>query len=259
MLAYDSTALRANPPATLPCSMDSLPQQPVQGSSFPQICELLQINHLMDAKHETARFEHVRVRSGQCIHLAGQACDRLYVVRSGYLKTSMPPVHGHEQIMDFLMRGDLIGAEGMASGRHTLEALALQQSELAVLPLDTLRVLGRTHGGLIAALCGVMARGLARDPLLIGARAGLGTHARIARFLLYLAQREADCGYSSGNVAMRLQRTDIANYLGMAVETVSRTMGALEERGLIAIGRDNVWIKQPDALRTLRRLPAGNH
>lgn len=258
MLALDLPSLTTARQTPFSCAKDSQPQLRQPGSSFLQVCKLLQINNIPGAEAETCRFEHLPVRTGQHIHLAGQACDRLYVVRSGYMKTSRPPMHGREQIVDFPVRGDLLGAEGMASGRYTLEAVALQPGELVVLPLETISALGRVHPGLIEALCSVMARGLGRDPLLIGTRAGLCTHARVARFLLYLAQREADCGYSSGNVAMRMQRTDVASYLGMAVETVSRTMGALEERGLIAIGRDHIWIKDADALRVLRRLPHCN-
>lgn len=224
-------------------------------SSFTELCELLRIADQLEHDGEETRFGHLQVHTGQRVHLIGQVCDRLYAVQAGFLKTAAIDEQGKEQIMSFPMRGDLIGVDGLASSRHTLEAVALSDCELIVVPLSTLSALGRAHAGLHIAVCSVMARGLARNQLVIGMRAGLNAHARMARFLLYLAERHAASGYSANSFTLRMQRADIANYLSMAMETVSRTLSTLAARGLIGINRRTVWIKAPAALRTLKHLP----
>lgn len=225
------------------------------GSSFAELCQLLRISEYIADQSDDYRFSHLHVRTGQRVHLIGQSCDRMFVVKSGFLKTTLLDASGKEQVASFPIKGDLIGVDGLASMRYTLEAVAISDCELVVLPLTALTALGRRHDDLEAAVCGVMSRGLVRDQMLIGVRAGLNTHARMARFLLHLAERNAASGFSGSSFNLRMQRADIANYLGMAMETVSRTLTALEARGLISVDRRTICIKAPAILRTLKRLP----
>jgi CRP/FNR family transcriptional regulator len=223
-------------------------------SSFAAVCALLHISDAISDLNDEQRFTHLTVRSGQRVHLAGQACDRLFAVLSGCLKTVMFDELGKERVVSFPLPGDLIGADGIANARYMVEAVALTPSELVDLPLATLAEVGRRHHELEGAICGVMSRGLVREQVLIGARAGLHTHARMARFLLHLS-RHAASGNGDNHFELFMQRADMANYLGMAEETVSRTLSALEAKGLISIERRTICIKAPAALRTLQRLP----
>lgn len=222
-------------------------------SSFANVCELLRICDLPDCEQEPHRFRHALLHSGQSLHLIGQQCDQLFVVKTGFLKTTQMGEPGKQQVFSFPMRGDMLGIDGIASGRHTLEAVALSDCELVLIPLDDLTLLGRRHPGLQLAMCSVMGRNLARAPVLIGARAGLGTRARVARFLTYQAERHAACGFSGNTFTLRMQREDIANYLCMATETVIRTLGMLEGEGLIAVNRRLIRIHDAAALRNLQR------
>lgn len=227
-------------------------QQP--SATFSELCRLLEIDGQiinLDDEHE---FKRVRVRSGQRVHLAGQACDRIFVVNSGFLK-SCAHSHDKEQVMGFPMRGDLLGVDGLVDRHYHLEVVALTNATLIEIPLDTLSRLGRIHGEFPAAMCGVMSRGLAREQTVICMRSGLSTQARMAHFLLDMAARYAAAGYMANSFQLVMQRSEIGNYLGMAMETVSRMLSELQGREMISINRRTVVIHAPEALRALRSSP----
>ena len=83
----------------------------------------------------------------------------------------------------------------------------------------------------------------------------LSAEARVARFLVSLADRFAAMGYSSKLFNLRMTRHEIGSYLGLTLETVSRTLSAFNEIGLITVDQRTIGIKDPEALKTLRRLP----
>src|SRR5207302_4348917 len=102
---------------------------------------------------------------------------------------------------------------------------------------------------------GVMSRELVREQAMIGMLGALSAEARVARFLVSLADRFAAMGYSSKLFNLRMTRHEIGSYLGLTLETVSRTLSAFNEIGLISVDQRSICIKDIDALRTLRRLP----
>jgi DNA-binding transcriptional ArsR family regulator len=102
---------------------------------------------------------------------------------------------------------------------------------------------------------GVMSRELVREQAMIGMLGALSAEARVARFLVALAERFAQMGYSSKLFNLRMTRHEIGSYLGLTLETVSRTLSAFNEIGLISVDQRTIGIKDPEALKTLRRLP----
>ena len=102
---------------------------------------------------------------------------------------------------------------------------------------------------------GVMSRELVREQAMIGMLGALSAEARVARFLVSLADRFAQMGYSSKLFNLRMTRHEIGSYLGLTLETVSRTLSAFNEIGLISVDQRTIGIKDPEALKTLRRLP----
>jgi DNA-binding transcriptional ArsR family regulator len=102
---------------------------------------------------------------------------------------------------------------------------------------------------------GVMSRELVREQAMIGMLGALSAEARVARFLVSLADRFAAMGYSSKLFNLRMTRHEIGSYLGLTLETVSRTLSAFNEIGLITVDQRTIGIKDPEALKTLRRLP----
>lgn len=227
---------------------------PLRSSSLADVCKLLNIAADLEGQRPGLRFAHARVRTGESLYEGGQACEQLYVLKSGFLKTIMLDGHGHEQVVGFPMRAALLGIDGIDSGVHQVEVVALTDSDLIILPRQELLQLGRTCPGLSRGIYGAMSAELSRE-LPVITRRGLTTIARVGRFLLDMSERFGAMGYSRSEFNLPMMRLDIASYLGIAQETVSRALVALEARGLITLHQRTVRICDHEGLRALKRAP----
>jgi len=196
-----------------------------------------------------------KVKEGQRVVLSGAPFDMLRVVKSGYFKTITIDESGGEQVVEFPMRGNLLGAEAIETGRHSCETIALTDGEVILLPYAMLNVIDAGDGKLRACLIELVASELARAGKAIYMLGTLSADARIAYFLIELAQRFAALGYSDRGYFLRMQRRDIGSYLGVTAETVCRTLTMLAAQQFIELRRRYIRIKDLHALQTLRHLP----
>lgn len=217
--------------------------QPYLRSTLTEVCQLLGIPDALDFSKNESYFPHLQVRQGQRVHLAGQAFEQLFVVHSGFLKTALLDASGDEQVISFPMQGDLIGADGIAELRYPSETTALSDAVLIPLPIEALHTLGRTHPKLPPAIYGLIGHGLQTGSTLRRLRACANAQARMAGFLLYLAERYAAIGYSDARVVLRMSRADIGSFMCMTVETVSRALSALDALGLIEVQRRTIILR----------------
>lgn len=226
-------------------------------SSLKEVCDLLRIAApvLPAGSEEEYQFQHMQFKAGQRIHTIGQPFDMLYVVYSGFLKTVLIDEFGNEQVLSFPMKGDLFGVDGIHSKQYTSEAVALSNCDVILVPFKAFSALGRTHAELEAAIYGVMSRELVREQAMVSALASLSAEARVSRFLVFLSQRFTEMGYSGSQFNLRMTRHEIGNYLGLTLETVSRTFSALNAIGLVSVDQRAIVIHDVNALKTLRRLP----
>lgn len=224
-------------------------------SNLKELCDLLRIPSASSVADEEFLFQHVQFKTGQRIHTIGQPFDTLYIVNSGFLKTVLIDEFGNEQVLSFPMKGDLFGVDGIHAKRYASEAVALSNCDLILLPFKKFTSLGRAHIELEHAMYSVMSRELAREQAMVSMLGALSAEARVARFLVSLSERFAEMGYSSKLFNLRMTRHEIGSYLGLTLETVSRTLSAFNEIGLITVDQRSIGIKDVDALKTLRRLP----
>jgi len=224
-------------------------------SNLKELCEVLRIPHVAAHTDEELLFQHVQFKTGQRIHTIGQPFDTLYIVHSGFLKTVLIDEFGNEQVLSFPMKGDLFGVDGIHTKRYASEAVALSNCDLILLPFKKLTALGRVHVEFEHAMYSVMSRELVREQAMVSMLGALSAEARVARFLVSLSERYAEMGYSSKLFNLRMTRHEIGSYLGLTLETVSRTLSAFNEIGLITVDQRSIGIKDADALKTLRRLP----
>lgn len=224
-------------------------------SNLKEVCDLLHIPTAASIANEELLFQHVQFKTGHRIHTIGQPFDTLYIVNSGFLKTVLIDEFGNDQVLSFPMKGDLLGVDGIHGKQHASEAVALSDCDLILLPFKKLTALGRVHLELEHAMYGVMSRELVREQMMVGMLGALSAEARVARFLVTLAERFAQMGYSSKIFNLRMTRHEIGSYLGLTLETVSRTLSAFNEIGLISVDQRTIEIKNAESLRTLRRLP----
>ncbi|NEX63530.1 Crp/Fnr family transcriptional regulator [Noviherbaspirillum galbum] len=228
-------------------------------STLKEVCDLLRIPVTTAVAMQEDLFQHVQFKAGQRIHTIGQPFDVLYVVNSGFLKTVMIDAHGNDQILSFPMKGDLFGVDGIHAARYECEAVALTNCDVILIPFKKFSALGRAHPELESAIYGVMSRELIREQTMASMLGSLSAEARVARFLVYLSERFGELGYSGKQFNLRMTRNEIGSYLGLTLETVSRTFSAFNEMGLISVDQRAIDIKDFNALKTMRRLPASRN
>lgn len=222
-------------------------------SSLKEVCDLLRIPARITA--DEFQFQHMQFKAGQRIHTIGQPFDMLYIVNSGFLKTVMIDEIGNEQVLGFPMKGDMFGIDGIHRKQYATETVALSNCDVILVPFKIFAGLGRTHPELEASIYAVMSRELVREQTMVGTLGSLSAEARVARFLVFLSERFTEMGYSGTQFNLRMTRQEIGNYLGLTLETVSRTLSAFNTIGLISVDQRAIVIHDLQSLRTLRRLP----
>ena len=255
MLYLDSSPSRPPAPLTEPHPMAAGRQRHGKlWSNLKEVCDLLQIATAASIDNEEVLFQHVQFKSGQRVYTIGQAFDHLYVVNSGFLKTVLIDELGDEQVLSFPMKADMFGVDGISTRRYGSEAVALSDCDIILLPFRRLVVLSHIHPELENLMYQVLSRELVREQAMIGVLAGLSAEARVARFLVMLVERFAAMGYSHKLFNLRMTRQEIGSYLGLTLETISRTLHAFNELGLITVDQRTIGIKDVETLRRLRRL-----
>lgn len=224
-------------------------------SNLSDVCGLLKIAEPIGPHCKEILFQHVQYKAGKRIYLIGQPFDTLFIVNSGFLKTIVIDDYGNEQVLGFPMKGDVLGMDSIGSQQHTTEVVALSDCDLILIPYQILSALGRANAELLHSMLGVISRELAREQKAICMLSALGAEAKVARFLLVLGKRYSQLGYSGKVYNLRMTRLEIANYLGLAIETVSRALSAFHELGWIAVCLRQIRIIDVESLTTLRRLP----
>jgi CRP/FNR family transcriptional regulator len=203
-----------------------------------------------DAPHPLRQCEVVsarrRLRRGEALYRSGDAFTSLYAVRAGFLKSRVPIEDGRDQVTGFHMAGDVLGAEGIGSGAHTCDMVALEDSELCVIPY------ARLEGhGVQRRLHQVMSRELVRDQVVMLLLGSMRAEERLAAFLLGLSRRLAARGYSGTEFHLRTTRDEIGSYLGLSLETVSRLFSQFHAEGLVTVRHRHVRIHDLAALGAL--------
>jgi CRP/FNR family transcriptional regulator len=240
---------------TLPSADAGLQRQGKLWSTLKEVCDLLRISASSSIADEEFLFQHMQFKAGQRIHTIGQPFDMLYIAYSGFLKTVMIDESGNEQILGFPMKGDMFGIDGIHSKQYASETVALSNCDIILVPFKTFTALGRMHGDLESAIYGAMSRELVREQAMVSMLGSLSAEARVGRFLVFLSDRFSQMGYSGTQFNLRMTRQEIGSYLGLTLETVSRTLSAFNAIGLISIDQRAVVINDLHALKTLRRLP----
>jgi CRP/FNR family transcriptional regulator, anaerobic regulatory protein len=224
-------------------------------SNLREVCDLLGICAPATSIGDETLFQHVRIKTGQRVHSIGQVFESLYIVHSGFLKTALNDEYGNEQVLNFPMKGDLLGIDGIHDQHHASEATALTDCDLIVLPYKKFSAMGRVYPELEQAILHVLSRELVQKQAMVGRLSALSAEAKVARFLTNLGERFSDLGYSGKCFNLRMTRQELGSYLGLTLETVSRTLSAFNELGYITVDQRQICLLDIDALNTLRRFP----
>jgi CRP/FNR family transcriptional regulator, anaerobic regulatory protein len=197
------------------------------------------------------RFPVRRLIQGDVLYRAGDAFDTLYAVRCGFFKTQCVDEAGSEQVLSFPMRGELLGLDGIGSGQYGGDALALDTSEVVVMPFRRFASLGHDEPCLEQLLYRLLSRELGRTHTLMHLLGSLTAEARVASFLLDLSERFGRMGFSRNCFVLRMTRHEIGSYLGLKLETVSRLLSSMASAGLIAVDGKVIKLLDPSGVRRL--------
>ena len=176
-----------------------------------------------------------RLKKGDVLFRDGDAFTALYAIRMGSCKTTVLAEDGREQVAGYHMLGDVIGMDGIATGRHGSQAMALEDSEACLLPFKDLEMLSRSVAPLQHNLHRFLSREISRDHSVMLLLGGMRAEERLAAFLLNLSQRYRERGYSSTEFVLRMSREEIGSYLGLKLETVSRLFSRFQQEGLLQV------------------------
>ena len=192
--------------------------------------------------------EHVGpVKAGHHVFRAGDSFDAIAAVREGTVKTWRVDREGREQVLGFHLPGEIVGLSAVENERYPCNAVALDEVQLCRFSFPRIAMLASRVPGLQKELFRLMSRDIGHAERNAG---GYPADARLAAFLIDLADRLARRGFPPGRVHLAMPRTDIANYLRLAPETVSRLFRRFRDAGLIgAGGRD---LELPDLPRLAR-------
>jgi CRP/FNR family transcriptional regulator, anaerobic regulatory protein len=189
-------------------------------------------------------------RRGEHLYRGGEHFENLYLVRSGSVKAYLLTPSGEEQVVGFHGAGDVIGLDAIASGTHVSSALSLDTSSVCALPYERLARLCARSPTIHARLMRGVSRRLLHDEALLMILGRKSADERIASFLLDQAEHQHRQGYSSRELNLAMSRGDIASYLALAVETVSRVLTRMQEQGLLSVDRSRVRILDLAGLQT---------
>ncbi len=190
-----------------------------------------------------------KLKIGQHLYRAGQPFTALYLVHAGFLKTCEVSEDGREQVTGFRMRGDLLGAESIGLSACSCDAVALDDCEVWELPYPPVLGACLQFPELQARLAAALAEEIRRDRSWMLAIGTLSAEHRVAAFLLDIAARHAKLGFSPSHFILRMARADIASFLALKHETVSRALSHMAEQGYISVQRREVKLLDVQLLR----------
>jgi CRP/FNR family transcriptional regulator len=175
-----------------------------------------------------------RIKRGEALFRAGDQFDSLYAVRLGFLKSTVMSSDGREQVTGFHMAGELVGMDGISSEQHSCDTVALEDTEVCVIPYERLEEVASAVPVLRNHFHKVMSREIVREHGVM---------------LLLGSMHAEERGYSRTEFVLRMTRAEIGSYLGLKLETVSRVLSRFAQDGLLEVNQKHVRILDTDGLR----------
>jgi CRP/FNR family transcriptional regulator len=189
-------------------------------------------------------------REGEHIFREGDPFTAIAAVRAGTVKTYVTDSEGREQVLGFFLPGEIIGLNAISQARYPCNAVALDSVLLCRFSFPNIAALATRMPGLQEQLFRLLSLDIGKASLLAG---NFTADERMAAFLISISRRYAARGFSATRFRLTMSRTDIANYLRLAAETVSRVFRRFQDEGVIAVERREIELCKPDAIEELAR------
>ena len=216
-----------------------------------ELCMPLALNEEELQKLDDLVTTRRKVPRGETLYRNGERFSALYAIRTGFFKTTVAAADGRDQVTGFQMSGEVIGLDGIVSDQHTCDAVALEDAEVCIMNFDLLEDLSREITALQRHVHKVMSREIVRENEVMLFLGSMHADERLAAFLLNLVQRLHVRGFSQSELILRMTREEIGSYLGLKLETISRTFSKFVEQGIIEVKQRHVRLLNADALKLI--------
>lgn len=192
-----------------------------------------------------------KVKRGDTLFRNGERFNNLYAIRTGFFKTSIVAEDGRDQVTGFQMAGEIMGLDGIVNEHHSCDATALEDAEVCIMPFNRIEELSREITALQRHVHKIMSREIVRENGVMLLLGSMRAEERLAAFLLNLVQRLHARGFSQSELVLRMSREEIGSYLGLKLETVSRTFSKFMDEGIIEVKQRNLKITNTQALKDI--------
>jgi len=188
---------------------------------------------------------------GDYVFRNGERFHSLYVVKTGSVKTYAPSSEGGEHVLGFHLPGELVGLDAIEKEVHACSAKVLETSAICEVPFSSLEGLSNTIPSLQHQLYRLLSKEIGHDTEMLLLLSKKNAEERLAAFLLSISKRLRKRGLSPTDFYLSMSRYEIGNYLGLAVETVSRLFTRFQDDGLLKVDRKHIELRDPQALEAL--------
>lgn len=192
-----------------------------------------------------------KIKRGTTLFRNGERFTSLYAIRTGFFKTRVASEDGRDQVTGFQMAGEIIGLDGIVNDHHTCDAVALEDAEVCVMPFDRIEELSREVNSLQRHVHKIMSREIVREHGVMLLLGSMRAEERLATFLLNLVQRLHARGFSQSELILRMTREEIGSFLGLKLETVSRTFSKFVDEEIVDVKQRYVRILNTDGLKDI--------
>ncbi len=191
------------------------------------------------------------LQGGEHLYQKGDQFSAIYAVRSGSCKSYIIDDQGMEQITAFYLPGEILGFDGIGHDRHGCSVVALETSSVCEIPFGKLEELSRQIPVLQHHFFQLMGRQIETDHQMLMTLGKKNAESRVATLLVSLSQRYSRRKLSPHAMHLPMSRMDIGNFLGLTIETVSRTFSRLQKDGIIEVSGRDVRITDHERLNDL--------
>ncbi len=219
--------------------------------SLRDLCMPMGMNAEELARVDELVVKRPMIKRGRPLFHAGEKFTSLYAIRSGFFKTCVTSEDGRDQVTGFQMAGEIMGLDGVAGNQHTCDAIALEDSEVCVLPFGRMEEISREVKALQHHVHKIMSGEIVREHGVMQLLGSMKAEERLAAFLVNLVQRLHARGFSRSDFILRMTREEIGSYLGLTLETVSRTFSKFADDGIITVNQRHIHIRDADALQPI--------
>lgn len=242
--------MRAPPPVAQVINIASL-KAACHECTLRELCLPLGLSdsdmHTLDGAIKSRR----KLKKGDLLYRIGDPFQALFAIRSGSTKTCQIATDGSVQITGFHLSGELLGIDAISSERHPCDVIALEATEACEIPFDKLETLAIELPGLQHQLLRIMSREIHDEEAQLLMLGRMKADERLAAFLLSFSRRCQRLGQSLTDLRLPMSRQDLGDYLGLALETVSRLLSRFQEEGLIHVQGRHVRLLDRNRLQQL--------